>query len=291
MTPADAKDWWLAAAAISSTLTAAPNVRADTAAPTAGEKAGVVTGLNPDVRTAKGDRVLYVGSDMYRGEKLLTGPEGTLHILFMDQSSITLGPNSELTIDEFVYDPNAKKGKIGVSLSAGLARVVGGQISKTNETTIKTASGTIGIRGGITIVETRGSRTQATFLFGQQMRAQSPDGQTQTTVTRPGFGVSLDSGQMGQPTRTDPTQLNNQLQQLGSRTNPNSGPGTTFNSNSLVSTSDRPNQSGQSDLSPDRVSSTLDNNPTTNDRPSGLQSVQDNTLRNTLSTNPAQTRS
>lgn len=293
MTPADAKDWWLAAAAISSTLTAAPNVRADTAAPTAGEKAGVISGLKPDVRTAKGDRVLYVGSDMYRGEKLLTGPEGTLHILFMDQSSITLGPNSELTIDEFVYDPNAKKGKIGVSLSAGLARVVGGQISKTNDTTVKTASGTIGIRGGISVVETRGSNTSTTFLFGQHMNTQGQDGQTRT-VTRPGFGVSINDGQTGSITRTDSNQLNTQLQQFGSRPNPNSGagtPGTTPNSNSLVSTSDRPNQSGQSGLSPDRVSTTLDNNPTTNDRPSGLQSVQDNTLRNTLSTNPAKTTS
>ncbi|GFZ99365.1 hypothetical protein GCM10011497_32480 [Elstera cyanobacteriorum] len=191
MTPADAKDWWLAAAALTSTLTAVPSAQADTTPPT--EKAGVVSGLKPDVRTAKGDRVLYVGSDMYRGEKLVTGPEGSLHILFMDQSSITLGPNSELTIDEFVYDPNAKKGKIGVSLAAGLARVVGGHISKTNETTVKTASGTIGIRGGITVVETQGNQTQSTFLFGQQMTATSNNGTT-TTVTRPGFGMSLSGG-------------------------------------------------------------------------------------------------
>lgn len=202
MTPADAKDWWLAAAALTSTLTAVPSAQADTTPPT--EKAGVVSGLKPDVRTAKGDRVLYVGSDMYRGEKLVTGPEGSLHILFMDQSSITLGPNSELTIDEFVYDPNAKKGKIGVSLAAGLARVVGGHISKTNETTVKTASGTIGIRGGISVIETRGNQTQSTFLFGQQMTATSNNGTT-TTITRPGFGTSLTGGPNAPsvPTRTN----------------------------------------------------------------------------------------
>ncbi|MCK6441637.1 FecR family protein [Elstera cyanobacteriorum] len=203
MTPADAKDWWLAAAALTSTLTAVPSAQADTATPT--EKAGVVSGLKPDVRTAKGDRVLYVGSDMYRGEKLVTGPEGSLHILFMDQSSITLGPNSELTIDEFVYDPNAKKGKIGVSLAAGLARVVGGHISKTNETTVKTASGTIGIRGGISLVSVTPNSTQSTFLFGQQMTATTNNGTT-TTITRPGFSTSL-SGQNppSEPTRATST--------------------------------------------------------------------------------------
>lgn len=212
MTPADAKDWWLAAAALTSTLTAVPSAQADTAPPT--EKAGVVSGLKPDVRTAKGDRVLYVGSDMYRGEKLVTGPEGSLHILFMDQSSITLGPNSELTIDEFVYDPNAKKGKIGVSLAAGLARVVGGHISKTNETTVKTASGTIGIRGGISVVETQGSRTQSTFLFGQQMTATSTNGTT-TTVTRPGFGTSLTGGLNAPSVPTRSNSLTPSLTNLG----------------------------------------------------------------------------
>lgn len=212
MTPADAKDWWLAAAALTSTLTAVPSAQADTAPPT--EKAGVVSGLKPDVRTAKGDRVLYVGSDMYRGEKLVTGPEGSLHILFMDQSSITLGPNSELTIDEFVYDPNAKKGKIGVSLAAGLARVVGGHISKTNETTVKTASGTIGIRGGISVVETQGSRTQSTFLFGQQMTATSNNGTT-TTVTRPGFGTSLTGGLNAPSVPTRSNSLTPSLTNLG----------------------------------------------------------------------------
>lgn len=219
MTPADAKDWWLAAAALTSTLTAVPSAQADTTPPT--EKAGVVSGLKPDVRTAKGDRVLYVGSDMYRGEKLVTGPEGSLHILFMDQSSITLGPNSELTIDEFVYDPNAKKGKIGVSLAAGLARVVGGHISKTNETTVKTASGTIGIRGGISLVSATPNSTQSTFLFGQQMRVTSTNGTT-TTVTRPGFSTSLTGG-LNAP--SVPTRTNN-LPQINVSLNSDTGAGT-----------------------------------------------------------------
>lgn len=300
MTPADAKDWWLAAAALSSTLTAVPSARADTAAPP-GEKAGVITGLKPDVRTAKGDRVLYVGSDMYRGEKLLTGPEGTLHILFMDQSSITLGPNSELTIDEFVYDPNAKKGKIGISLSAGLARVVGGQISKTNETTVKTASGTIGIRGGISTVQTDGQNTSGTFLFGQQMTVTDNDGNS-TTVTRPGFQSQLSGNTPPTPpVRAPQEQLNSQLQQFASPPNPAPSPtgpsGPLPGSNSLVSTSDRPGQNGQppaNSLSSDRVSgqisTTLDNNPTNNGLPNS-QEIAQNTLRNTLNQRPATTTS
>lgn len=281
MTPADAKDWWLAAAALTSTLTAVPSAQADTTPPT--EKAGVVSGLKPDVRTAKGDRVLYVGSDMYRGEKLVTGPEGSLHILFMDQSSITLGPNSELTIDEFVYDPNAKKGKIGVSLAAGLARVVGGHISKTNETTVKTASGTIGIRGGISVVETQGSRTQSTFLFGQQMTATSNNGTT-TTVTRPGFGTSLTGGLNAPSVPTRSNSLTPSLTNLGGVT----GVAVATNSSETSSTPIvnwdviAPTQSSGSnafssprELSPDRVKTSTDRADNIN--PS-------NTLKDTLLT-------
>ncbi|KJV08773.1 hypothetical protein VZ95_15635, partial [Elstera litoralis] len=209
-------------------------------------------------------------------------------ILFMDQSSMTLGPNSELTIDEFVYDPNAKKGKIGVSLASGLLRVVGGQISKTNETTVKTASGTIGIRGGISTVEQSGNNTSATFLFGQQMRVSDTSGNT-NTVTRPGFGTSLGSGGLGPTTRTDPNTLQSSLNQFsgggGGGSNNVGGPA----GGGLISTGSagsRLGSGGGGDLARDRVSSevstTLENNPPSSNRTTqNLDVVQNNTRQAT----------
>ena len=284
MTPADAKDWWLAAAALSSAFI--PSAQAQDKPAIVPEKAGVVSGVQPGVKSTTNERVIYVGSDAYRGEKFVTDASGSLHILFMDQSSMTLGPNSELTIDEFVYDPNAKKGKIGVSLASGLLRVVGGQISKSNETTVKTASGTIGIRGGISVVQSQGQTTNATFMFGQQMRATDNNGNTQT-VTRPGFGVSSSGNGVSPPNRTPPTQLTQVLAQFE---NSNSNQPNIVNQPSpaptgqLVSTGDRPNNNtNPQTLSGDRVdnsvSTTLVNNPPSSFRPMQNQETSQNSSR------------
>jgi hypothetical protein len=285
MTPADAKDWWLAAAALSSAFI--PSAQAQDKPATVPEKAGVVSGVQPGVKSTTSERVIYVGSDAYRGEKFVTDANGSLHILFMDQSSMTLGPNSELTIDEFVYDPNAKKGKIGVSLASGLLRVVGGQISKSNETTVKTASGTIGIRGGISTVEQSGNNTSATFLFGQQMRVSDNSGNT-NTVTRPGFGSSLGSGGLGPTTRTDPNTLQSSLNRFsdssgGSSNNVGGAAGGGLISAGSAGSRLGAGGGGGGGLARDRVSSevstTLENNPPSSFRPTQSQDVVQNSTR------------
>ncbi len=299
MTPADAKDWWLAAAALSSALVSTTQARAETLLANAPEKAGVVSGIQPGVRTATGERVLYVGSDMYRGEKIVTDGTGSLHILFSDQSSISLGPNSEITLDEFVYDPNSKRGKIGVTLGSGLLRVVGGQISKNTATTVKTASGTIGIRGGIGVVEARdNSNITSTFLFGQQMQVTDNSGNT-TNITRPGFGVSMSGGGLNDsPARTSVSSLTQTLSRLGSDpSNPiggGSSGGLQGAGSNLIATSDRPGgQSSLTGLAPDRINTQTDtvaNNPTSNNTSAGTEIAQ-NTLRQTLGTPPTTTTS
>jgi hypothetical protein len=68
--------------------------------------------------------------------------------MFLDKTTMTIGPNSDLLIDEFVYDPGAGSGQFAASLTRGALRFVGGQISHTAGATINTPSATIGIRGG-----------------------------------------------------------------------------------------------------------------------------------------------
>ena len=57
--------------------------------------------------------------------------------------------HSKLVIDEFVYDPNKKTGKLSLKASLGTVRYASGQIAKNNPTSIKitTPTATIGVRG------------------------------------------------------------------------------------------------------------------------------------------------
>jgi hypothetical protein len=221
MVPADFKDWWLAAAAVSATLSTGAVAQQP-------EQAGVISASQGATRSfgvpgKRGESVIYMGEQTYRNEKLKNESGAVTHILFLDQSSLTIGPDAEITIDEFVYDPATKQGKISLNLVKGLVRVVGGDISKTNETLVKTPVGTIGIRGGITLVETNGQNTSGTFLFGQQMSATDTNGNTQT-VTRSGFGTSFGGNQPpSTPERISVNQLNSQLNRLETRPGPGNG--------------------------------------------------------------------
>src|SRR5262249_40469223 len=81
-------------------------------------------------------------------ERIHTTPAGSTQLLFTDKSSMSIGPNTDIVIDEYVYDPNANKGHMLVSLTKGALRFVGGQLSHQGEATITTSAATIGIRGG-----------------------------------------------------------------------------------------------------------------------------------------------
>ena len=47
---------------------------------------------------------LNVGDPIYFGDTITTNEGGKSQILFVDQTVMTVGSNTELTIDEFVYD-------------------------------------------------------------------------------------------------------------------------------------------------------------------------------------------
>lgn len=219
MSPPISKDWWIAAALTSATLPAAV---AQT--PVAAQaRAGVVSAVTPNAPVTSNQKMVMVGNDVVPGQRLSTGPQGQLHVLFLDQSAITLGPDSELVIETFQFDPATRQGQIRLGLAKGLLRVVGGQISKTHATVIATSHGRIEISGGITLVETNGQNTSGTFLFGQQMSATDTNGNTQT-VTRAGFGTSFGSNQPpSNPQRIPVNQLNAQLNSLETRPNNNTG--------------------------------------------------------------------
>jgi hypothetical protein len=141
---------------------------------------------------AGGERVLRVGLDMQVNERVLTKANDRAHLVFLDGTSITVGPDSELVIDKFSYDPGAKSGDMALTVMHGTVRFVGGQISKNSEVVINTPSSVLGIRGGIATADVTPSGTTANLLFGTSLRA-SNQGGTQT-ATRAGSRIAVAFG-------------------------------------------------------------------------------------------------
>jgi hypothetical protein len=70
-------------------------------------------------------------------------------IIFVDNSRISLGPNSRLDLKEFVFKPNEGKFSMVNKLSKGTASFVSGKMTKLSPESVvlETPSSTIGIRG------------------------------------------------------------------------------------------------------------------------------------------------
>jgi hypothetical protein len=180
------------------------------AADEAAAKVGVTSAADGDPLGKppnENERILRIGIDIQANEVVTTGATDRAHLVFLDGSSLTVGPDARLAIDRFVFDPRTKTGELAVNASKGVFRLVGGKISKTNPITITTPSATIGIRGGITIFSVTQAQTTSAFVFGNGMSVTAV-GQTQT-ATRPGSQIVTNAGSApGMPVIMKPGSLN-----------------------------------------------------------------------------------
>ena len=89
---------------------------------------------------------LSAGSGVHASESIRTGSSGQADLRFLDSSNLTVGPGSNVRLDKFVYDPNKGSGSVAVEASRGAFRLVTGAQNR-GEVSVKTPSGTLGIRG------------------------------------------------------------------------------------------------------------------------------------------------
>ncbi len=121
------------------------------------QQVGTAAAVNPaaQARGGGGSRTIIIGQSIAHRERIQTTSAGSVQLLFLDKTSMTIGPNSDLAIDEYVYDPNTNTGKLAATLGKGVMRFVGGQISHAGNAQVTTPNAVVGIRGGIAIIGTQ----------------------------------------------------------------------------------------------------------------------------------------
>ncbi len=89
------------------------------------------------------------GDKIYQGDVIKTETGDSIKITFIDDTNITLaGKDGELTIDQYVFDPeNPALSKAHYSILRASFEFIGGLIDKGDQTTVRMDFGSIGIRG------------------------------------------------------------------------------------------------------------------------------------------------
>ena len=108
---------------------------------------GIVGAISGTVKTET--RELKTGDKIYLNETISAGAASGTQILLLDQSTFTIGEDSEVVMDTFIYDPETNDGKIVASVKQGSLKVISGLISKKNPDalTVEVPEGTLGSRG------------------------------------------------------------------------------------------------------------------------------------------------
>ena len=141
---------------------------------------------------------LTTGSKIYYGDTIIVKEQSNAQILLLDETALTVGEKSELTIDDFVYDPKSKVGKIVSNIKVGTVRIITGEISKQNPDNLEVnvPSGTIGARGTEFAVVTESDQKSTVVLLGHGKRnslgmipgiLNVSDGFNSVNITTPGF--------------------------------------------------------------------------------------------------------
>jgi hypothetical protein len=163
---------------------------------TAQEVIGAITRIQGEASGTLGDatRSLGLTAPVSLNEVVSTGEAARLEVTFVDDTRLTLGGNTKLTLDRYVFNSAAGTRTIRFGL-VGAFRFISGQVSKlaSSDVSVTTSLATVGIRGtefwagpiddqalGVFLIEGTVSVSNA---LGEQILSQPGQG---TNIARPG---------------------------------------------------------------------------------------------------------
>ncbi|WP_415718201.1 FecR domain-containing protein [Maridesulfovibrio sp.] len=119
---------------------------------------GKIVAVNGEAfaESESGLRPLQAGSSIFEGEELVTGADSNLEVRFVDDTLLSQGEDSRISLDDYAYDPSGDElSDYMVNITEGTFRMVTGKIAEQNPERFKvgTPLATIGIRGTTTVHE------------------------------------------------------------------------------------------------------------------------------------------
>jgi hypothetical protein len=117
----------------------------------AADEVGQVKTSKGQVAVERGGRTLpaQVGMPLELADTLKTGADGSVGVTMRDNSLLSAGPNSVLSLEQFQFDPATSEGRFESRLQRGTLAVVSGRIAKNSPSamTVRTPSAVLGVRG------------------------------------------------------------------------------------------------------------------------------------------------
>ena len=95
------------------------------------------------------ERPAAIGGELNVGDTIRTDRRASLGLTLKDDTIMSVGPDTELTLEEYLFEPARGDLKLGSRLGRGTLQYVSGSIARLqpDAVSVKTPTGTIGVRG------------------------------------------------------------------------------------------------------------------------------------------------
>jgi len=123
-----------------------------------GDAQTVLNNVEGNLPTGKKGPVLQ-GDAVFVSEAVSSGSDGKANLALNDKSNVTIGPDSTIKLDDFVYSGPDQRGAIALSVTNGTLRFTSGDANK-RAYTIWTPTAAIGVRGTSLRMKVTSTQTQ-----------------------------------------------------------------------------------------------------------------------------------
>jgi hypothetical protein len=115
------------------------------------EFVGLVKSVEGQAFVARGGetKAVAAGMEIKMGDVLKTGADGSVGLIFSDDTIISMGPRTELAVEDYLFEPIEGKLAFIARILKGTVSYLSGQIAKLSPESVKlvTPAATIGVRG------------------------------------------------------------------------------------------------------------------------------------------------
>jgi hypothetical protein len=140
-------------------------------------------------------RALAAGMPLHAGDRIVTGPDGLVRLMFTDKTMTVLGTNSEMTLVR--YSTQVDEPSFVVRVTRGVFRIVTGAIGRTRPRAVQVQApvATIGIRGTHFAGEVGDSQLVVVLLDPEDQAAANAievrNDFGAVSIDRPGYGTEV----------------------------------------------------------------------------------------------------
>lgn len=124
------------------------------------EPAGMIKNSRGQVSLERAGQSLAasVGTPVLVADRLRTGGDGAVGVTLRDNTLLSAGPNSLISIDKFAFDTTSQAGNISVGIRRGTLSVASGKIAKQTPESVdfRTPTSVLGVRGTEFVIEVEG---------------------------------------------------------------------------------------------------------------------------------------